>query len=200
MKKILLLITMLFVASMSAYAQDEYPKFELAGTYTMMRHDIQILGNETIHGYGIGMQYNFARWFGLAGEWTATHGSSGPETFTQAGRIYVIPKVDTRVQTLMFGPRFSYRARAVTVFGHWLVGAGTNKFDDDIGTFNYDSYTKWQVVTAIGGGLDINLGKSVAIRAAQLDWVALDSDFSELGYDKGFYNNWRYQGGIVFKF
>jgi len=199
-KKILLLITMLFVASMSAYAQDEYPKFELAGTYTMMRHDIQILGNETIHGYGIGMQYNFARWFGLAGEWTATHGSSGPETFTQAGRIYVIPKVDTRVQTLMFGPRFSYRARAVTVFGHWLVGAGTNKFDDDIGTFNYDSYTKWQVVTAIGGGLDINLGKSVAIRAAQLDWVALDSDFSELGYDKGFYNNWRYQGGIVFKF
>ena len=200
MKKILLIITMLLVASMSAYAQDEYPKFELAGTYTMMRHDIQILGNETIHGYGIGMQYNFARYFGLAGEWTATHGSSGPETFTQAGRIYVIPKVDTRVQTLMFGPRFSYRARAVTVFGHWLVGAGTNKFDDDIGTFNYDSYTKWQVAMAIGGGLDINLGKNFAIRAAQLDWVAIDSDFSELGYDKGFYNNWRYQGGIVFKF
>ena len=200
MKKILLIITMLFVATMSAYAQDEYPKFELAGTFTMLRHDIQILGNETMNGYGIGMQYNINKYFGIAGEWTATHGSSGPETFTEAGRIYVIPKLDTRVQTLLFGPRFSYRSRAVTVFGHWLVGAATNKFDDDIGTFNYESYTKWQVAMAIGGGLDINLGKNFAIRAAQLDWVAIDSDFSELGYDKGFYNNWRYQGGIVFKF
>ena len=200
MKKVLLIMTMLLVASVCAYAQDEYPKFELAGTYTFLRQDIQILDNESMNGYGIGAQYNVNKWFGVVGEWTATHGSSGPATFTQAGTVYVIPKVDTRVQTLMFGPRFSYRARSVTVFGHWLVGAGTNKFDDDIDTFNYDSFTKWQVVTAIGGGLDINLGKSVAIRAAQLDWVAMDSDFSELGFDKGFYNNWRYQGGIVLKF
>ena len=200
MKKIFLVAAMLLAASMSAYAQDEYPKFELSGTYTLLRADIQILGNETMHGYGIGMQYNVNRYFGLAGEWTATHGSSGPESFTQAGRIYVIPKLDTRVQTLLFGPRFSSRSRYVTVFGHWLVGAATNKFDDDIGTFNYDSYTKWQIAMAIGAGLDINLGKNVAIRAAQFDWVPIDSDFTELGYDKGFYNNVRYQAGIVFKF
>ena len=53
---------------------------------------------------------------------------------------------------------------------------------------------------AIGAGLDINLGNNVAIRAAQFDWVPIDSDFTELGYEKGFYNNVRYQAGIVFKF
>ena len=200
MKRILLLATMLLIASMPAFAQNEYPKFELAGTYTMVRYDIQILGNETIHGYGISGQYNASKAIGMVGEWTATHGSSGPYSLAQGGRIYVIPKVDTRFQTLLFGPRFSARTKPVTVFGHWLIGAATNKLDDDIGTYNYNSYTKWQFAMAIGGGVDFNVSKSIAIRGAQFDWVPVHSSLDEQGIDKSFWNNVRYQAGVVFKF
>jgi opacity protein-like surface antigen len=194
MKKIVIFATLLLIASISAFAQDEYPKFELAGLANMTRLDIQSLDNETTWGYAIGMQYNVNKWFGIVGEWGAAHGATD---FTFNSVNYPL---DTRTQTLLFGPRFSYRAKAVTVFGHWLVGTGTNKLDDDAGAFDYDSVTKWQIAMAIGGGVDINLGKSFAIRAAQFDWLPVDSDLTEVGLDKGYLNNIRYMFGAVFKF
>jgi opacity protein-like surface antigen len=193
-KKLLLIAAILLVVSVSAYAQDEYPKFELSGMVNMTREDIQSLGNETTWGYAIGTQYNVNKWFGIVGEWGAAHGESD---FTYQGEN--IP-LDTRTQTLLFGPRFSYRTKPVTAFGHWLVGAGTNKLDDDSGTFNFQSKTKWQVGMAIGGGMDVNLGKNFAIRAIQLDWLPVDSDLTEVGLDKGFLNNVRFMFGAVIKF
>lgn len=76
----------------------------------------------------------------------------------------------------MVGPRFSYRPKAVTVFGHWLLGAGTNK--NDWGT---SSYTKWQFAMAIGGGVDVNVSKLFAICAAQIDWLPIHSNLELQG-------------------
>ena len=80
------------------------------------------------------------------------------------------------------------------------MGAGTNKLEDEQGTFNGTSITKWQFAMAIGGGLDVNLGKKFAIRAAQIDWLPVHSDLTEIGLSKGYLNNVRYMFGAVFKF
>jgi opacity protein-like surface antigen len=203
MKKILLLATMLFVASMPAYAQDEYPKFELAGMFNLLRADIDMLGNETMYGYGVGAQFNATKRFGLVAEWSAAHGSSGPTEIFQSGTTYEIPLVDTRVQTILLGPRMSFRSQAFktlgadmsfTVFGHCLAGAGTNKID-----YFINSYTRWQFAFAVGGGVDVNVGKRFAIRVAQIDWLPILSKLNLQGADDLF-SNWRYQGGCVFKF
>ena len=199
MKKILLLASMLFALSMAAYAQTEFPKFELAGTFTLLVADIDILDNETMAGYGISGQYNFSNYFGIVGEWTATHGASGPYTWHQDGVDYHIPELDTRVQTMLAGPRFSYRTNRVTVFGHWLVGAATNKFDDDIGEYNYESMTNWQFAMAIGGGLDVNVGKRFALRVGQFDWLPVHSNLDSVN-NTNFFNHIRYQVGGVIKF
>ena len=202
MKKMLLVFGAILLFGFTALAQDdEYPKFELSGMGSMMVADIDVLGDETMWGYGIGAQYNVSKVFGIVGEWSATHGESGPVTlYPDGGSAVVIPKLDTRMQTLLFGPRFSYRTKPVTIFGHFLIGAGTTKLDDDIGTFNYESYTSWQVAMAIGGGVDVNAGKRVAFRVAQFDWIPVHSDLDEAGVDKTFWNNVRYQAGIVLKF
>ena len=195
MKKILVFAALLLIASASAMAQDEFPKFELSGMANMTRLDIQELDNETTWGYAVGGQYNANKWFGIVGEWGAAHGSSN---FPNGeGGTFAL---DTRTQTLLLGPRFSYRAKAVTAFGHWLVGAGTNKLEDEQGTFNGTSITKWQFAMAIGGGLDVNLGKKFAIRAAQIDWLPVHSDLTEIGLSKRYLNNVRYMFGAVFKF
>jgi opacity protein-like surface antigen len=199
MKKILLLAAMLLVTCMTAFAQDDYAKFELTGTLTVLRADIDILDNETMVGYGIGAQYNVNRWFGIVGEWTATHGESGPYTFTQDGTDYHIPQLDTRVQTMLAGPRLSYRTQHVTVFTHWLLGAATNKLDDDIGEYNYDSYTNWQFAMAVGGGVDVNLSKRFAIRVGQFDWLPVHSELGDVN-NNNFYNHVRFQAGGVIKF
>jgi len=198
MKKVFLLATMMLIASISAYAQDDYPKFELSPTWSMLVADIDILDNETLHGYGISGQFNLTKSFSLVGEWAANHGASGPVTFTEGGIDYVIPELDTRVQTMLFGPRLTYRRAAVNVFGHWLVGAGTNKLKDESLNYNWDERTAWQFAMAIGGGLDVNLGKNFAIRAAQFDWAPIHSDIDLEG--SNFLNNIRYQAGVVLKF
>ncbi len=203
MKKVFVVVAMLFIASVSVYAQDDYPKFELSGMASMLVADVDILDNETMWGYGIGAQYNVNKYFGLVGEWNATHGESGPHSFQQDGRVYSIPKLDTRIQTILFGPRVSYRTKPVTIFGHVLLGAGTTKLDDDIGQFNYNSYTAWQYAMAVGGGVDINLGKNFALRPAQFDYVLIDSDIQDLtsaGGAPGMFHNLRYQLGAVIKF
>jgi hypothetical protein len=93
----------------------------------------------------------------------------------------------------MAGPRFSYRPKAVTVFGHWLLGAGTNKID-----WGASSYTKWQFAMAIGGGVDANVSKHFAIRAVQIDWMPIHSNL-ELQGANNYFNNIRYQFGGVIK-
>jgi len=204
MRKILLVFGAILLFGLAAFAQDdEYPKFELSGTASMVLYDIDVLGDETIWGYGIGGQYNVSKWFGIVGEWNATHGESGPISLFPGGAVVVIPKLDTRVQTLLFGPRVSYRAKPATIFGHFLVGPGTTKLDDDLGTYDFKSVTSWQISYAIGGGVDINLGKRFAIRPVQLDYVFIDSDMKQITGSNdapGAWNNFRYQFGVVFKF
>lgn len=194
MKRVLLLATVLLFAPASGYAQDEVPRFELAGMFNLLRADIDVLGNESMYGYGAAAQVNANDYFSFVAEWSAAHGSSGPTEILQSGTTHEIPLVDTRVQTILLGPRLYRRKHAFSVFAHALVGAGTNKIDYDFG-----SYTKWQFAFALGGGVDVNAGKRFAIRAAQFDWLPIRSDLDLEGAGS-FFNNWRYQAGVVFKF
>ena len=158
MKKTLLVFAAILLFGLVGFAQDdEYPKFELSGQASALMADIDVLGNETMWGWGIAGQGNINKYFGIVGEWNANHGES---TFndTEVGEV----TLDLRVQTMLFGPRFSYRAKAVTVFGHFLMGAGTLKIDDEQNLLpDFEDVTSWQFAYAIGGGLDINAGKTL---------------------------------------
>jgi len=205
MKKTLLVFAAILLFGLAGFAQDdEFPKFELSPTVSALMFDVDVLGNETMWGWGIGAQYNFNKYFGIVGEWNANHGES---TFTPADTEFDAFPLDLRVQTMLFGPQVSYRAKAVTIFGRFLIGAGTLKADDEVDYFDYDSVTSWQVAYAIGGGLDINVGKHFAIRPIQLDYVFVDSDMPDklrtsegIALAPGAFNNVRYNFGVVFKF
>jgi len=202
MKKTLLVFAAILLFGLAGFAQDdEYPKFELTGMASAFMADVDVLGNETLWGWGIAGQGNINKYFGIVAEWNANHGESIiPDSITEQGDV----ALDLRVQTMLFGPRFSYRAKAVTVFGHFLMGAGTLKVDDEQNTIpDFEDRTSWQFAYAIGGGLDINLGKHFAIRPIQLDYVFMDSDWIQNTDDPsgpGAFNNVRYNFGATFKF
>jgi len=89
----------------------------------------------------------------------------------------------------------------VTVFGHFMVGGANSQLRDEKGTSGFDeSNTEFAMV--IGGGLDVNLGKHYAIRAAQFDYVPIHTDINERvgGGTSSWLHNTRYQVGFVFKF
>ena len=203
MRKVTVIVFVMLIAAAAASAQDrEYPKFEIPVTASALFFDVDKLGNETMWGWGIAGQGNINKYFGIVGEWNATHGASTMPANTKYPAI-AGKEFDLRVQTLLFGPQVSYRTKPVTVFGRFQVGAGTLKIDDELKQLTGGSTTSWQVAYAIGGGLDINAGKHFAIRPIQLDYVFIDSNLpQELDSTvaPGAFNNVRYNFGAVFKF
>jgi opacity protein-like surface antigen len=210
MKRVLLLVAVLLVVTASANAQYDHPKAEVWGSYSLFRADIDVLDNETLHGYGAGVQGNFTSYFGVAFEFTSNHGASGPVTIQVPGTLIVVPDLDTRINTFMGGPRFSYRPRAVTLFAHALFGGANSKLRDEKGSSGF-SESNTEVAMAFGGGLDVNLGRHYAIRAAQVDYLMIHTDINRrltggggVGTVSSSTSDWlhniRYQAGFVFKF
>lgn len=85
-----------------------------------------------------------------------------------------------RIHTFMFGPRFSAARGKVTPFAEALFG-GARGFGE----------AKFSM--ALGGGLDVNAGKNVAIRLAKFDYNFVKIEGANM-------NNLRFATGIVFKF
>jgi hypothetical protein len=207
MRKILLLVVVLATTGTIAQAQD-LPKWEFAPTYTILWADIDVLDNETVHGYGLSLQWNVNNYLGLVAEWTATHGASGPVTvFTGTGSL-VIPEMDTRFYTFLGGPRATMRRGRINVFGHFLVGMGNSKVEDEVSGFRTGN---GEFAMGIGGGLDINVSQLLSIRAAQFDYVPIHTDIgtrlsggggtgSVGDTSTGWQHNTRLQLGVVFKF
>jgi hypothetical protein len=206
MRKVLLLAIVLATTSMVAHAQD-LPKYEFGVTYNVFVADIDVLDNETMHGYGLSFQANVNRWFAVVAEWTAAHGASGPVTVLNPDPL-TIPEVDLRNQTFLGGPRVTWRPGRFTVFGHTLVGMGNSKVENEATGFRTGN---GEFAMAYGGGVDVYLGKKIALRLAQFDYVPIHTDINTrlVGRDgvgtvgdtsTGWQHNTRFQTGILFRF
>ena len=187
-----LFLLMFAIAAISTVRAQDYTKNELYGTYSFLSTDVDVLEHEGFHGYGIGYQYNVSKGFGLVAEWTSNHGTVGPIQIP--GRI--ILSVDARVNALLFGPRFSYRTRPVTLYAHYLLGSASSR----VGYDNAPGIKNTEFAQAVGGGVDFNVTKSFAIRAGQFDYLAIHSDLPLNNGGSSWFRNFRYQAGAVFKF
>jgi len=207
MKRILLLAIVLSTTAVAARAQD-VPKFEFGVLYNVLVADIDALDNETTHGYGLTFQTNLNRWFSLAAEWGATHGSSGPISVFQPGTVRIVNELDTRYQTFLGGPRVTMRKGRVNLFGHYFVGHGNTKVEDEANDWHTGN---GEFAMLLGGGLDVFVGKKVALRLAQFDYLPIHTDAKLRlsgrdgattidGSTGSWQNNSRFQTGIVFRF
>ena len=197
MKRMLFLTAILLVTSVPGLAQSEHPKIEAYGLYQFFRADIDVLDNESLHGWGAGVQYNPYGWLGAVAEFNGAYGSSqstGPVVNPLAPTTPL--DVETKVHTYLFGPRASWRTKPVTAFAHALFGFGTLSLD--CAGCNFSSNNKFAM--AIGGGLDVNITRNVAIRAAQFDYVPINTSLNLNGGGSNYFRNSRFQAGVVFKF
>jgi opacity protein-like surface antigen len=176
MRKLFLLAAVLFVAAPTARAQDSYPSSEIFGGYAYLNADDVIgFGNESLHGFGLSFAGNLGPRVGLIAEISGHYGNIS------------IPGGDVNINayTFLFGPRFSARSDAATAFGHVLLGGARVKIED------FDTGTHYAM--AIGGGVDLNVSKSVAIRLVQADYVPIR-------FGGEWLHNFRVMTGVVFKF
>jgi len=190
MRKVLFSLAALLLISIPASAQDTYPSVEIFGGYSYFSQDLNINFDddddifdfderEAFHGVGFSLAGNFNRHFGLVGD------------FSYNKREIELPGDDLDVSNFvfLFGPRFSARGRSLTGFGHVLIGGTRSKIEGG------DSATGLTI--GIGGGLDVNVSDGFAIRLGQIDYLPTRYSFG--AGDDEWFNNFRFQIGVVFK-
>ena len=202
---------MVFTAT--AFAQNT-PKWELFGDYSYLQFNPTINGlqSRALNGGGGGGQVNFGRYFSIKGDFQG-YGST-QVTFTQTAPTVnplggTIPagtyKSNFNMFTYLFGPAVGVHTQHLYVFGEFLMGgSNTNGYanlakaiDAGGGSVNVSS-TQHPFTWALGGGLDWRMNKTVALRLADMDWLA--TRYTNPITSTNNQHSFRYLGGIVFTF
>lgn len=196
----------------SAFAQD-YAKVEVPAYYSYTRFNPEnsnIVGGFSLNGGGGGVAVYLNHFLGIEAEFNG-YGST-TQNFTFPAGVANSPcptgclvRSSGDLFTYNVGPVLKYRAQHWEPFVETLFGgAHSNTYSNlqhacqlnCISTLN-PSNNAWDFI--IGGGLDIPLTKTIAIRPAQFDFVL--TRFGN-GFSGGNNNqsNFRYNAGIVFRF
>jgi len=168
--------SILCIFGSQAKAQD-YPKAEVFGGYQYTRINPEGAGTGfNFNGWNAALTGNVNKWFGVTADFS--------------GAYKTISGVSVKGHTYTFGPTLYARQNEnFTPFVHALFGG----FHGSVG-FSGDSASSNGFAMMIGGGLDLKVSSHMAVRAGQFDWVLLhDSGTTEK-------KNFRYSGGIVFRF
>jgi opacity protein-like surface antigen len=173
MRRLFLAAALVAFAASAARAQ-ETPKVEVFGGYAY--------GGANAHGWNGSVAANVNRWLGLVGDFGGTYTSF--DSADASERI--------RTHSFLFGPRFSLRRnRHVTPFAHALLGAAhTDSRARELGLDFH--FTDTAFAAALGGGLDVRVGRHVAVRVFQLDYLRTNF-FGESQ------NNGRASAGLVIR-
>ena len=193
----------------AAYAQ----RFEVFGDYTYFRYNSSITGLNTrsLNGGGGGAQLNFLKIFAIKGEFQGYQSTQVTKEVTSpiSTSAGIIPigtyKSNANMFTYFFGPVVRIPFKHVRPFGEVLFG-GTNtnlytQLNNEViangGKINTSS-TQHPFAMAAGGGVDVAINKSFAIRIGEVDYVL--TRFTNIWTDTNNQNNFRYLAGAVFTF
>lgn len=204
-------LAIILLTGAGAFAQD---KFEVYGEYSYLRFNPTIFGlnSRSFNGGGGGATWYFAKILGVKGELMGYGSTSFTKTFTSSVTLPnggVIPAGSYTSQgnmfTYLFGPVVRIPIPKVTPFGEILFGgSNTNGYVNLVSSIDAAGGTISRTPTqhpftmAIGGGLDISVSKHVSIRPGEIDYVL--SRYTNPLTSTNNQNNFRYCGGVVFKF
>jgi Outer membrane protein beta-barrel domain len=194
-----------------AFAQD-YARVEVAGDYSYMRfnpENSQILSGFSLNGGGGNVVVYLNHWLGIEGDMqgyaSTTRTFNFPPTASSPCPIGCTVRASGDLFTYNAGFVAKHRFEHFEPFVETLFGgAHTNSYQNvqkacqlECITTGSPSNNAFDFV--LGGGIDIPITKSIAIRPAQFDFVL--TRFGN-AYTAGNNNqsNFRYNAGIVFRF
>lgn len=164
MRKLMLVAGLLIFLPMIATAQ-ETPQAEVLLSYSYFRFKPDGKG-VNLNGWNASLAGNVNKWFGLMADFSG-HYKSG-----------------SNLHLFLFGPKFaSYANRSVTPSFHVLFG----------GARAGDGGSDTAFAMALGGGIDANVRKNVAVRLIQADYVLTR-------FGDNHQNNARLSFGLTFRF
>ena len=211
---VLMAVTLL---AKTGFSQEEPEKIDLFGEYSYLRFNPTLPGlqSRSFNGGGGGATFFINDHFGVKGEFMGYGSTTWTETFQSQlvvaphGTTTTIPvgtySASADMFTYQFGPVVRVPWRSVTLFGETLFGGSNTSgygnlekaIDAGGGTLTISS-AQHPFSMAVGGGLDVNVSRNVAIRVAEVDYfLTRYTNPITLSNNQ---NNFRYLGGVVFRF
>lgn len=198
-----LVCTVILIFGVVAWAQEQ-PKVEISADYSFVRFNPDKNFNTQSHnlnGGGGSFTYNFNEWLGIKAELFG-YGASTSTFVVPAGNA-ILPAggtftVSGNMFTYLFGPQLKYRAKKFHPFVHALFGgAYSNTYANLYTAAGVGGVAPGRNAFAmsLGGGLDIPITKTIAIRPFQVDYLLTRFGTSLNTTNQ---NSFRYAGGITF--
>jgi len=220
MKRLLLAWIVVLALSGVAVAQD-FPRFEIYGGYSAQRlgisdddlNSITSIMEEEFElicpgcdssvtsskflkkGFEGAFTVNVNSYFGIAVDVRYGFDDLITGRVSDNSEIDVNGTIEYKNLAILAGPRLAFRSERVTPFVHALFGMDRGKVNYTLTGTQTDSgeMEDTGLGIALGGGFDVNLGDTVALRLAQVDYYLTR-------YNEEFRNNISFSGGIVFRF
>lgn len=202
------LIATVVLLAVGAWSQ-EFPAGELNFDYSYVRYAPNVPGSQghSFNGGGGSIVFDLNRFLGIKADFQG-YGST-TSNFLIAPNATFPSGVNANVQgnlfTYLFGPQIKVHAHRAQPFVHMLFGGAhsnvyANAFKNiclrNAGLCAFSTAPSNNTFAfAFGGGIDIPIGHSVAIRPAEIDY--LYTNFSNR-FNNSNQNNFRYSGGITF--
>jgi Outer membrane protein beta-barrel domain len=140
-RRLFLLLGLVFLASLSAHAQSDPDKFQLYGGFSYLRLDSSPGTN--LKGWNASAQYKVNNWLGGVMDLSGNYESPGSVT------------------TFLFGPQVSWHAR-VSPFARLLVGGAH---------FSGSGLKDTSLSESIGAGFDTRINHRLSWRIIQGDYI-----------------------------
>jgi len=191
-------IAALLMFGLTVWAAD-YPKMEVTADYSLVHFVPAKLANtHNLNGGGGQFTYNFTKFVGLKADFQG-YGSQSQTFRLPSGTI----NTNGNLFTYLFGPQIKlhgkYAPFVETLFGAAHSNVYSNAFKTNGAAFGNVAPDNNGFAMLIGGGLDIRIAKTVALRPAEVGYL-LTRFGNNINGTNANQNNFRYSGGIVFQF
>lgn len=214
-----ILFLALLCLPMLSFAQQETSQVATRGTlfggYSLL-HSSNDLGSTSIGSSNFNLggslggweaqgTYNFTRHFGLTADF-----SGNSKQLAGFSALGFSAGTQEHMYDMLFGPTVTGYFGKSSVFGHALFGVALSSLNAGVsapivGGFSAPLDSSNAFAMAFGGGIDIGLSRHFAIRAAQVDFIR--TNFNTLDSLTGLttgtstnQNNFRYSGGVIWRF
>ena len=172
----------LLMLAVPCLAQNNHPKAELFGGFSYVRIDADEGENRNLYGWNGAASFSVDRTYGF--------------TIDASGHYQDNVFQDSRVYSILAGPRFTSRNDDVTTFAHILFG-GTHhyhRFKSLTSRFTTEGNA---FVVAVGGGFDVNVTPHFGVRVIQAEYAL--TKFGDAPSGKALQHNARVGIGVVFR-